>query len=405
MSSHERDTLVRELRERSHDVGGHPISFDDVRQSARRVQRRRNLAAGAVAAAVAGITIPAGLTLSTGLTTADGPVEEPTVASSRTAAVPVEPVRLTLQRDLEDSGDPAVDFLWRDRLVRPGDPDVALPEPFRAVAPYDGGWIAISSAADTENGAFMEADGSLRERFTAGDELAVSADGDRVGYVVVGADGAPTLVNAPSDGGEPETWNLARGAYVTPVGFLDDGDLVHNLQGPDGAPVVRIASVDGPDVQVEGLLDATGASAESGLVAGQTRAMQDGSCSAVVEVGARQERLWDTCDFSLGTFSPDGRYVVGYSAYLSGMGSPDIAILDARTGEPVVEYRPHRADRVVLTDVVWEDESTLLAVANEATLWMVLRLDDTGQLTRSGEPDRSDPGDHYPFWFAEQPGQ
>ncbi len=53
MSSHdEKDLLTRELRERSSDVGGHPIGFDAVRKSARRIQRRRQVLAGAVAAVV-----------------------------------------------------------------------------------------------------------------------------------------------------------------------------------------------------------------------------------------------------------------------------------------------------------------------------------------------------------------
>jgi hypothetical protein len=63
----EKDLLARELRERAGDVAGHPVSFTAVRASAKRLQRRRQVVTGAVAAAVAGIALPTGVAVTAAL--------------------------------------------------------------------------------------------------------------------------------------------------------------------------------------------------------------------------------------------------------------------------------------------------------------------------------------------------
>ena len=53
----------------------------------------------------------------------------------------------------------------------------------------------------------------------------------------------------------------------------------------------------------------------------------DGTCSAVVDGGG--PRLWETCDYGLGRLSPDGTYVVGTDPEADGYGSPTVSVLDA----------------------------------------------------------------------------
>ena len=48
--------------------------------------------------------------------------------------------------------------------------------------------------------------------------------------------------------------------------------------------------------------------------------------------------VWDTCDYRLSTFSPDGSLVVGSAPDADGYGSPTLAILDATTGERIVDF-------------------------------------------------------------------
>lgn len=78
----EKDLLARALRERAGDVTGQPVSFQAVRGSARRVQRRRRIVTGAVAAAVATVALPTGIAVTAALT--DGAVpERPIIADTR----------------------------------------------------------------------------------------------------------------------------------------------------------------------------------------------------------------------------------------------------------------------------------------------------------------------------------
>ena len=66
MNDLEKDALTRELQDRSHDIGGHPIGLGDVKQSARRIQRRRRIASGFVAAAVLAVAVPTSIAVSSG---------------------------------------------------------------------------------------------------------------------------------------------------------------------------------------------------------------------------------------------------------------------------------------------------------------------------------------------------
>ncbi len=104
----EKDLLARELRERAGDVAGHPVSFTAVRASAKRLQRRRQVVTGAVAAAVASIALPTGVAVTAALndngTDTPGYVAGPSASASPTdgsvrdrAGAPSEPVPFTIK--------------------------------------------------------------------------------------------------------------------------------------------------------------------------------------------------------------------------------------------------------------------------------------------------------------------
>jgi hypothetical protein len=121
----------------------------------------------------------------------------------------------------------------------------------------------------------------------------------------------------------------------------------------------------------------------TGLVAGQTQFLGDGSCSGVTDPVAGGKLLWETCDYSLGQFSPDGRYIVGLAAYSDGPGSSSLSILDARTGEPVVDYRGPRGRTISGVDqVVWEDGDTVLATVTQGPDQTIVRAELDGALSR-----------------------
>ncbi len=64
-----------------------------------------------------------------------------------------------------------------------------------------------------------------------------------------------------------------------------------------------------------------------GSLSGVTSITDAGSCSVVL--GRSGDKAWTTCDYTLGQFSPDGKYVIGHPAYRDGIGDGSVAILDA----------------------------------------------------------------------------
>ena len=103
---------------------------------------------------------------------------------------------------------------------------------------------------------------------------------------------------------------------------------------------------------------------------------------------AGSKPLWETCDYSLGAFSPDGRYIVGLAPYSDGPGSPSLSILDARTGEPVVDYRGPKGRQTFIgvDQVVWEDDDTVLATVTQDAEQTIVRAELDGALSQVAPP-------------------
>jgi hypothetical protein len=406
----EKDLLARELRERSGEVGGHPIGLDAVRQSARRIRRRRQIVTGAVAAVVASIAVPSGIALTSSVDGPDGPVKEPTVATSPTdttsppapAPRPDGTFPLTLQGLSRGPGArlPYVDSL-KDALVTP-EGSVALPESYGMITPYDGGWLAIGSSQHP--GKVIRLDAGMNVVHTGpsgGGDLAVSADGSHVAYTVRKSRDQVLLVDAPTDGTDPVTWtvDVPGGEALDPVGFLDDDTVVFNS---DAANVMGIARPGATTTPVDGFLRVDDASEAGGLVSGLVSYGVDSGCSGGQDP-ATGRLLWKTCDGSNLRFSPDGRLVVADAASSDGPGSPTLTVLDARTGDEVVAFTPQRRDTVVgVTQVAWEDDDTMLAYLDEGGDQALVRLRLDGSVEAvTGTVSTQDM--RVWLWFAEQP--
>lgn len=403
--THDQD-LARELGETLHRradaLHDTPLDLMDVRGRATTIRRRRHAAVGlAAAAAVAAVVLPLSL-----LPTGGGDrVVDPQPAETVTPIgepVPLDP------RSAPEGPAALVPYTVLDtaQLVTPtGTYD--LPEAYPQVAPYRDGWVALTTDTPGLTGTrvtILDSEFTEIGRTEVATSIAVRDGGDRVAWVEHTGDGW-TLVNAPTSGGEPTRTDVntsGEEARTTAVGFLPGDQVVVETTDPQTSESsYRVVAPDRTTTaQFGGFNHVVSSSPVTGLVAGQTEFTGDGSCSGVMDPLSADRRLvWETCEHELGAFSPDGTYVVGLAPYSDGLGSPSVGILDAATGEPVVDFVSGRTARsaVQVGDVVWEDATTLLATVTQGPEQYVVRATIDGRVERVAGPHPAEMSTEYRF--------
>jgi hypothetical protein len=172
------------------------------------------------------------------------------------------------------------------------------------------------------------------------------------------------------------------------AGFTGPQEIAYNLQGAQGRAGAWITDWEQEPRRLQGLLNVEGASQATGMVSGLTSIdeLEPGSCSAVVAAATGQIR-WETCDYTLESFSPDGRYVIGTEDYHDGIGGNTVAILDATDGTVLVEYST--LDVGFTQASVWETSSTVLVTTYQDGRWYALRLGLDGTMTQALGPVRA----------------
>ena len=370
------DALHRRVDPMQHS----PLTVTDVRGRARRIQRRRTMAAGAAVAAVLAIAVPVGLA-------ATGPSQRSDIqpappAPSVTGTVTIDPRSAPVG---EGPGVPMLNMV--DPGLTTGDVRLDLPESYDQITPYLDGWVTVLNNEGALTVQVLDADFRVVDGVglpTGG--LAVSADGSRLAWSEY--DGTRwSVVDRDVAGGREERRTLLprspQDALVAVVGFSSDTEVVVTRRNPDDGSL-RTLVADGASVrELPGLLVSRAASAATGMVAGVVSTDVDSSCSAVVDAGTG-ESGWRTCDHTLVSYSPDGRHVVGFADYFDGPGSPTLTILDAVSGEVTVDYDLAGPPRgvVAIAEVAWEDSETLLATLVSGQDQYVVRLGLDGSVER-----------------------
>lgn len=395
MNTHD-DLAVRlgeALRGRVDQLADAPLTFRDVQGRARRIRRNRRLAATAGIAAALAVMVPTAMLAGGTFQRSQEQLPATVVPSPTPIAEPVE-----LSPDAPAGAAPSIAWTEGHRVHLPDGTTLITDREYRGVYLVTGSvlgyWI------DQDNGdTFLDdlaADGSvssstpIRTQVATNDDRSVLARVTTDGRLEVGTDGAVIGLASDLDRALPVS---VEGAHGCPDGCAVW--FVHATArggagrvGPDGVVTRPLPDV----VTISDVYD-------DRLVAAMTSVdeLQPGSCSGVFD-GTRA--LWNTCDHSLEGFSPDGRYLTATDAYLDGAGSSHLALLDAATGDRLVEF--DSGDGFVV-DRVWEDASHVLVVHHSYAdgLWRLFRVGLDGSVERVAEPVKAPDYDLSPFGLGD----
>ena len=393
--------LTHELHDRADGLGGAGFGFADVKGRAGRIRRNRRLAAGAGVAAALAVVIPTVMTL----TGSVDPQRDIQPAPSPDA--PLEIARTTLAVDGLERGDaPAVEYFTEAGVVLPGKGEQPLPDSLQALvpSPADGGWLALGPSRDELRYLQEDFSGNGSDPATG---LVTTVDRSRFATVMTVGGEQTLFVRSTTDRSVGQAWDFPELPYLEVVDFVAKDTVLYQtaadgavqsiglaVDGADGGPVTR--EIPGDYVK------AISADEVNGLVAVQTETHQDASgCFGVIDTrGDLGTPIWETCDNSLGEFSPSGRFVLASTPYGDAYGIPGVDVLDARTGSLVSRFSQASNTHIGLLNVVWESDDTFLAVAAEGQTFRVLRFGVDGTLEEATVPIRGEAFADAPLYFG-----
>ena len=392
MNTHS-DELERELRrdlQRQVDgMSGVPFGLDDVKGRAWRIRRHRRIAAGVGVAAALAVIVPTSIT-------AGGMLEgKDQIQPAQSPDVPVEVSRTTLTvRDLPRGAAPAIEYFTPDGVVLPGQGTQRLRESYQALVPSQGGWLALGPALDEV--VRLSEDFEPEGRSTSGNHLATTPDRDHVAWTVPGAGAQTISVHSTADPDEATSWDFPDAPAVEPVGILGPDSVVYEARDARGGTTVGLAGPDGTTTELP-YRGAEAADPVNGLIAVRVEDSRDGSCFAVVDATTLQP-TWGTCEYRLGSFSPDGRYVMAAAADSDGIGPSSLSVLDALTGDLVADFSSRGRQVVALIRPAWESPDAIVATASEGNITTMVRLAVDGTLEEVADPVEGSAYDDVPYY-------
>lgn len=404
--STEHDELERMLgRDLHRQVDGMTglLGFDDVRGRARRIRRNRRIAAGAGVAAALAVIVPVGLTV--GGTTQSKDEIQPAPSPD----VPAVVSRTTLTVNGLSRGEaPEIEYFTPDGVVLPGEGTQALPENYQALvwSVGTGSWIALG--ATREEVLYLSEDFEPQGSSAAsGLGFATTPERDFVAWAVPENGSQRLEVRSTTDPDETTSWELPESPVAGPVGILGPDSVVYETLTNQGETRVGLANPDGTTTELP-YIRALAADPVNGLISVQTESRLNSGCFAVIEA-ATLAVAWETCDYRLGSFSPDGAFVMATAADSDGLGPTVLRVLDARTGELVAEFATAGRKQVALIRPAWESVDTIVATASatasEGNVTTMVRMGVDGTLEEVADPvDGSAFGDVYYYTGEDRAG-
>ena len=322
-------------------------------------------------------------------------------SSSSATPLPTGPVKALLTTDAPEGPAAGIPVLNGGSIEAPGSEAVPVDGTSSGVAPFGTGWLVVANdvanAKDTGLLTTLDSDGSVTDQFRGGLRVVTSADGSLTAYT----DESGHVLTFGMDDSEPVALDprgpMSVVELVAVVGSgscaSDEGCAVYYNEYGDLGGGFRIS--DNGSIWQYTLFRKVVGAAPDGRVAGVISASDTGSCSGVYS--ANERLLWKTCDYTLGTFSPDGRYVIGRPANLDGSGDGLVAILDTETGKMVSEFANDEKTQAIIGQAVWETDRTMLATVHQDGAWSLMRLTDLGELQKVADLEGGDEVDPPAF--------
>lgn len=368
-------TLTRQAEEFAR-LGGSDVRLDEVLARAGEIRRGRRMRASMVMAAVVlAVAVPVGITV---LGDADPAKKKaPSIAATKPDTSDV-----TLG-DLPSGKTPRTGYFIAGTLFGPDDRYLSPTLDPVDLARLDGGWLATNMTTDSdfEEVSFVpQVGGSPRHFGTSASNIAVSGDGNVGAFVR--PDGS---VVAVEDGGNQSfTVGKVPGSTSYSVAGVDGescnpdaktGCTIYVNTADATSKVFAVSSVPGSDASAPPSIVSLDDVSVDGLFAGLVSVNEDGvgGCSDVLAPDGTKR--FGSCDVRFTSFSPSGRYVLA-EPFGDGVGPRAMSVYDVETGKPVLEL--HAKGDATFLNLVWEDDSHVLAVLNEGLRSAVLRIEVNG---------------------------
>ena len=355
--------------------GGTALEIGQVLDRAGEIKRgRRMRATMLMAACVLAIAVP------TALVATRGHHDKPATPATPTK-VDTSPLTLKgLERGTQPHDGYATDGRYH---VGNGTIDLSAgKETVGAVARVDGGvMVYLRNQEGRDNTYFVDDQGATTGpayRMDDGGDFAVSADGHRVAFV--SPDGTPIVVQ-DNDTTAFELMRIPRGSGFDAVAIT--GDDCRSQPGNTGCAVWVQNNGEKPGSWMSTKTAVSTARTEfrkiadvyDERVAGIIEVHDDLTTCSAVEAPAVHEPGWKTCDNHMVAFSPDGSHVLAQPEG-DGLGPVGLAVYDADDGKVLLDLEV--ADQGYIRQMVWEDDSHVLATIYQNGQWAVVRIGFNG---------------------------
>jgi hypothetical protein len=126
------------------------------------------------------------------------------------------------------------------------------------------------------------------------------------------------------------------------------------------------------------------------LAASIVSQLNDGSCTALVELESAKKR-WRTCNYAVDELRSESDFVLGGPAYRDGYGDGLLAALDVKTGKLVREWSGGSAVAIIST--VMEDADHVLTLAEQGGRTAIVRCAPKAGTCELAAPLKNGTGD------------